>query len=90
LSQIKKYGTEDLNMWGEWLVYATALGAGDKVEAAMKELKVDVSETGYFYPHYIWFIGFHSISTFTPPSQGASGGGFGAGGGFGGGGAGGR
>lgn len=90
ISRIKKYGTEDLNMWGEWLIYGTSLGVGDKVEKAMKELNIDISERGYFYPHYVWFMGFHSISTFTPPSQGAGGGGFGAGGGFGGGGAGGR
>lgn len=90
LSRIKEYGTEDLNMWGEWLIYGTALGVGDKVAAAMKELDVDVSRQGYFYPHYIWFAGFYAISSFSPPSQGASGGGFGAGGGFGGGGAGGR
>jgi uncharacterized membrane protein len=90
LSQIKKYSPDDINMWGEWLIYGTALGAGKNVEKAMKELNINISESGYFYPHYIWYAGFYSISTFTPPSQGGSGGGFGAGGGFGGGGAGGR
>jgi uncharacterized membrane protein len=42
LAQLKKYSTEDLNMWGSWLVYGTALGVGDKVAAAMKELKVNI------------------------------------------------
>ncbi|HIH87897.1 TPA: DUF2207 domain-containing protein, partial [Candidatus Bathyarchaeota archaeon] len=36
LSQLKKYGPEDLSMWGEWLVYGTALGVGDRVAEAMK------------------------------------------------------
>ncbi len=40
LSQMQKYGTEDLSMWGSWLVYGTALGVGDKVAQAMKSLNV--------------------------------------------------
>jgi uncharacterized membrane protein len=40
LSQMQKYGTEDLSMWGSWLVYGTALGVGDKVAQAMKNLNV--------------------------------------------------
>ncbi|MDO9539011.1 MAG: DUF2207 domain-containing protein [Methanocalculus sp.] len=91
MSMIRKYSPDDMNMWGIWLIYGTALGVGDNVQKAMKELKVDVSQSGYYVPTYFWFAGFHSIRTFTPPSQaGAGGGGFGAGGGFGGGGAGGR
>ena len=39
-SQMQKYGTEDLSMWGSWLVYGTALGVGDKVAQAMKSLNV--------------------------------------------------
>ncbi|MBN2733929.1 MAG: DUF2207 domain-containing protein [Methanomicrobiaceae archaeon] len=89
LSQLEKYSPEDINMWGEWLIYGTALGVGKNVEKAMQKLNVNISESGYFYPHYMWYAGFYSISTFSPPSQGG-GGGFGAGGGFGGGGAGGR
>jgi len=79
-----------MNMWGIWLIYGTALGVGENVQKAMKELKVDISQSGYYVPTYVWFAGFYSISTFSPPSQGGGGGGFGAGGGFGGGGAGGR
>jgi uncharacterized membrane protein len=30
-AMIKKYAPEDLVLWKEWLVYATALGVGDKV-----------------------------------------------------------
>ncbi len=91
MSMIRKYSPDDMNMWGIWLIFGTALGVGDNVQKAMKELKVDVSESGYYVPTYFWFMGFYSISTFSPPSQaGSGGGGFGAGGGFGGGGAGGR
>ncbi len=57
LAQLKKYSTEDLNMWGSWLVYGTALGVGDKVAAAMKELKVNIDIApvtpvmrSHFYP----------------------------------------
>ena len=39
-SQMQKYGAEDLSMWGSWLVYGTALGVGDKVAQAMKNLNV--------------------------------------------------
>ncbi len=42
LAQLKKYGTEDLSMWGEWLVYGTALGVGDRVAEAMREMNVDI------------------------------------------------
>ncbi|MCP1714658.1 putative membrane protein [Methanocalculus alkaliphilus] len=90
MSMIKKYSPDDMNMWGIWLIYGTALGVGENVQKAMKELKVDISQSGYYVPTYVWFAGFYSISTFSPPSQGGGGGGFGAGGGFGGGGAGGR
>ena len=57
LAQLKKYSTENLNMWGSWLVYGTALGVGDKVAAAMKELKVNIDIApvtpvmrSHFYP----------------------------------------
>ena len=39
-SQMQRYSTEDLTMWGSWLVYGTALGVGDKVAQAMKSLNV--------------------------------------------------
>ena len=42
---IQKYAPADFSMWGEWLVYGTALGVGDKVEEAMKALNIRVAET---------------------------------------------
>jgi uncharacterized membrane protein len=44
-SQLKKYSTEDLSMWGSWLVYGTALGLGEQVAQAMKELNIQLSPT---------------------------------------------
>ena len=46
LAMIRKYAPEDLPMWGDWLVYGTALGVGDKVEEAMKALNIPVAEPG--------------------------------------------
>lgn len=86
LAQIRKYEAADLPMWGEWLVYGTALGVGEKVEKAMEALQVDIRSTG-FVDHAHLAVGFHAVGTFSSSSGGGSGGG---GGGFGGGGAGGR
>ena len=46
MAMIQKYAPADLSMWGEWLVYGTALGVGDKVEKAMKALNIRVADTG--------------------------------------------
>ena len=46
MAMMQKYAPEDLSMWGEWLVYGTALGVGDKVEKAMKALNIRIAETG--------------------------------------------
>ncbi|MCK7520923.1 MAG: hypothetical protein MZV64_26125 [Ignavibacteriales bacterium] len=35
-----------ISMWGEWLVYGTALGVGENVEQAMKSLNIRIHETG--------------------------------------------
>jgi Predicted membrane protein (DUF2207) C-terminal domain len=40
LALIRKYPPRDLSMWGEWLVFGTALGVGDSVVRVMKELDV--------------------------------------------------
>jgi len=93
LALIRKYTPEDLLMWGEWLVYGTALGVGDAVVKAMKELKIELPESR-FAPHVP--VLFAPIMAVGLPSGGrggvgaGGGGGFGSGGGFGGGGAGGR
>ncbi|WP_243670732.1 DUF2207 domain-containing protein, partial [Methanoculleus chikugoensis] len=46
LALIRQYSPADLSMWGEWLVYGTALGLGDKVEQAMKNLHIDLPDVG--------------------------------------------
>jgi uncharacterized membrane protein len=87
LAQMKKYSTEDLNMWGSWLVYGTALGVGDKVAAAMKELKVNIdiapvtpAMRSHFYPIRV------AAAPVSRSSEGSRGGSRGGGGRMGGGG----
>ncbi|HMA05657.1 MAG TPA: hypothetical protein VKO45_06995 [Methanomicrobiales archaeon] len=41
-AMIRQYAPEDLAMWGEWLVYGTALGAGENVERVMKERGIEI------------------------------------------------
>jgi len=85
MAMMRKYAPEDLSMWGEWLVYGTALGVGDKVEKAMKALNIHIAETGVPIGVIGMSYAFIPLLHFTPPSHGGTGGG-----GFGGGGAGGR
>jgi uncharacterized membrane protein len=96
MAMIQKYAPADLTMWGDWLVYGTALGVGDKVEKAMKALNIRVADAGLPVGAIGMNYAFLPLLSFSPPSHGSSGGGgfgggsFGGGGGFGGGGAGGR
>jgi len=85
MAMMQKYAPEDLSMWGEWLVYGTALGVGDKVGKAMKALNIRIAETGVPLGVVGMSYAFIPLLHFTPPSHGGAGGG-----GFGGGGAGGR
>jgi uncharacterized membrane protein len=95
LALIRKYSPADLSMWGEWLVYGTALGLGDQVEQAMKDLNISLPDVGMPLYSDIPAI-FAPIVLYSPPTSGGSGGfgggggSFGGGGGFGGGGVGGR
>ncbi len=93
LALMRQYSPEDLSMWGEWLVYGTALGVGDRVEKAMRDLNVPLPDAGVPLYSRMPFI-FVPIATYAPPSSGGGGfgggGSFGGGGGFGGGGVGGR
>jgi uncharacterized membrane protein len=89
-SQMQRYGTEDLGMWGSWLVYGTALGVGEKVAEAMKSLNVRFPTT---VVPMIAHTHFHSIIVASRPvtysaGSGSHGGGghVGGGGGHGGGG----
>jgi uncharacterized membrane protein len=89
LAQLRKYPTEDLSMWGDWLVYGTALGVGDRVAEAMRDLKVNLDVARFSPMMPLWF---RPIIVATPPSRSSGGGGgfHGGGGGFGGGGGGAR
>lgn len=85
LALIRQYSPADLSMWGEWLVYGTALGLGDKVEQAMKNLNISLPDIGM--PLYSNMpVIFAPIVLYSPPSSGGGSGGFGGGGSFGGGG----
>ena len=86
-------------MWGEWLVFGTALGVGDNVAKAMKGLNIPGSRRPTIAPAL--FIGFVPIVAFFPAlpwrhgvvwagADTTAAEGFGGHGGFGGGGAGGR
>jgi uncharacterized membrane protein len=93
LALIRKYAPQDLSMWGEWLVYGTALGVGDSVVKAMKELKIQLPEVSLVPRIPSLFVPIMLAAA--PSGRGGGmgggiggGGGFGSGGGFGGGGAG--
>jgi uncharacterized membrane protein len=85
LALIRQYTPSDISMWGEWLVYGTALGVGEKVERAMEALHISLPEAGV--PMAMGLrTAFVPVLAFSAPSHGGSGGGFGGGGSFGGGG----
>ena len=88
-SQLDLYGPEDINMWGRWLVYGTALGVGDKVAEAMNMLEVDYAPVRFVPTYYYWFRPITTARLYGSSrsgSGGGGGGGFGGGGGMGGGG----
>ena len=68
---IEKYAPQDLSVWGEWLVYGTALGVGHEVEKAMKDLNVKIPELG-FSPYV--FLFFHPVISATARGGAAGGG----------------
>jgi uncharacterized membrane protein len=91
LALIKKYSPKDLSIWGEWLIYGTALGVGDNVIKAMKALKVPLEELKIASNLPIFIQPIVTAVPFSKTERGGFiGGGFGSGGGFGGGGAGAR
>lgn len=70
-------------MWGEWLVYGTALGLGDKVEQAMKNLHIDLPDVGVpLYSNMPVIFAPPIVLYSPPPSSGGGSGGFGGGGSF--------
>ena len=88
LALIKRYAPQDISIWGEWLIYGTALGVGDKVAEAMRELNIPLAEANAVIKMPRAFMPILVMTS--TRSGGGGGGGFGAGGGFGGGGAGAR
>jgi len=89
LAAIKKYAPQDLSMWGEWLVYGTALGVGDNVVKAMKDLDIKLEEVR-FAPYIPFMFRPIVVAHMASAGGGGRGGGLGGGGGFGGGGGGAR
>ena len=92
---MQRYSPDDISIWGDWMVYGTALGVGDRVSETLKSLKIqvpDLPSEGWFAPA-LFHTGFSPMLYYSPPSSGSGGsfggGEFGGGGGFGGGGAGG-
>jgi uncharacterized membrane protein YgcG len=92
---IQKYGKEDILMWKNWLIYATALGVAEKAIGQMKKYGKGMSkaaETAYVafnrsirFTAGFYALNYHAIAS--SPSRHGGGGGFGGGGGgFGGGG----
>ncbi|MBR9681767.1 MAG: DUF2207 domain-containing protein [Candidatus Altiarchaeota archaeon] len=89
-AQMKKYEPEDLSMWGDWLIFATAFGCAEKVLQRMKVKKVQLP----YVPSYGTNFYFYSMLRRSAHSQlaaktsraagsfsGGVGGGFGGGGG---------
>ena len=87
---MKKYEPEDLSMWGDWLVFATAFGCAEKVLARMKQQKIVLP----YVPSYGMNLYYYSLLRRSAHTQlatnagktvgsfsGSVGGGFGGGGG---------
>ena len=86
-AMIQRYSPSDLNMWKEWLIYGTALGVGDKVEKALRDLNIPIPEAVAVHTIHTSFDHVYSASApRSSSSRGFGGGGFGGGGGGGGGG----
>ncbi len=71
-SQLSKYSTDDISMWGSWLVYGTALGVGDKVANAMKEFNIKLDAAVVATSAHTHF---HPMIAARPMAGGAGGGG---------------
>ena len=73
LALMRKYVPEDLSTWGDWLVYGTALGVGDKVESAMAVLNVNMADTGVPVSALGLGTAFSPLLHFKSPAHGRSG-----------------
>jgi uncharacterized membrane protein len=73
LSLIRTSVPEDLTLWGDWVVYGTALGVGDKVESAMAALNVNMADTGVPVSALRIGTAFSPLLLFKPPAHSRSG-----------------
>ena len=92
-AQMQKYEPEDMSMWGDWLVFATAFGCADKVLKRMEKLQVKLPYVPSYSTNYMFYSFMRSTThTQLAAKTASSAGGFsgGVGGGFGGGGGGAR
>jgi len=89
LAKLDKYAPQDMVIWKEWLIYATALGVADRVVEAMEKLRVPIPVEAMvpIAARPMLRDTVRTVQAATAKGEGR-GGGFGAGGGFGGGGAG--
>jgi uncharacterized membrane protein len=96
LTLLNEYGLERLQIWQDYLLYATAFGVSKPLQKYLELNITKLTSTSYYgndpfaclYINHLFITSFDSKSINTSPSSGSSGG-FG-GGGFGGGGGGGR
>ncbi len=88
LALLGRYAPQDLVIWKEWLVYATALGVADKVVEAMEKLNVPIPREAYvaLVGRPMFARALTSARSAASGRGGRADGGFGARGGFGGGG----
>ncbi|OED30780.1 DUF2207 domain-containing protein [Methanosphaera sp. WGK6] len=91
-SLIKEYPPASIQVWGRYLVYATALGDAQAVTKNMKEYfkqenipqetinQSDITRFTYYGMHLVMFSTFHEFKTYQPPTNNTS---FNSGGSFG-------
>jgi hypothetical protein len=69
LSHIEKYNRKNGDTWGEWLVYGTALGLGERISTAAKVYGVDISYPYSDDPRFPWFGNFYTLSVFIKDNE---------------------
>lgn len=66
---IEKYHPENLDQWGEWVVYGTALGLGEKIGIAATLIGLDLYYPYSNDPSFPWFGNFQTLSEFAIDKQ---------------------
>jgi hypothetical protein len=67
LPQIEQYNHENTELWGEWLVYGTALGVGERVGRAGILMGLDWCYPASLFGEFPWYGHFHRL--ILPPEQ---------------------